>query len=117
MLDSLVTKNLGIFFEMLNETEDDLERFFLKEKEDYRRKLFFFWHLAGFFEAHMSGHAEPLFPRFYEEFYKTTDFLNYEIEKSYNIVDREFFTVLLKVNIADRLIKKQWWVNQLPSSV
>ena len=107
-IDHLVSNNIGIFFEILNETEDDLEKYFLKEKEIYRRKLFLFWNLVSFFETRMVEDHEPLFLDFYENFYEGTDCLNYEIEKSYNITDREFYSIMLKVKISDRLIKKEW---------
>ena len=103
----VIDNNIGIFFEILNETEDDLEKYFLKEKEEYRRKLFLFWNLVGVYEAVIMPTDEPLFTDFYEAFYSGVDFLEYEIEKSYNIVGREFYSVMLKVKIGDKLIKKE----------
>ena len=103
-----IDNNIGIFFEILNETEDNLEKFFLKEKEEYRRKLFLFWNLIGAYESVIAPTDEPLFADFYEAFYSGVDFLEYEIEKSYNIFGREFYSVMLKVKIGDNLIKKEW---------
>jgi len=113
----VIDNNIGIFFEILNETEDDLEKYFLKEKEEYRRKLFLFWNLVGVYEAVIMPTDEPLFTDFYEAFYSGVDFLEYEIEKSYNIVGREFYSVMLKVKIGDKLIKKEWYFKQLPAFI
>ncbi len=61
--------------------------------------------------------AASLFLDFYEEFYASIDFLNYEIEKSYNITERDFYSIMLKVKIGDKLIKKEWQANKLSASL
>ena len=64
--------------------------------------------MIGAYESVIAPTDEPLFADFYEAFYSGVDFLEYEIENSYNIFGREFYSVMLKVKIGDNLIKKEW---------
>jgi hypothetical protein len=64
--------------------------------------------MVRIYETVIAPTSEPLFTDFYDEFYSGVDFLEYEIEKSYNIVGREFYSVMLKVKIGEKLIKKEW---------
>ena len=104
----IIEANIGVFFEIVNETNQNLERLFLTEKEEFRRMLFLFWWLIKIFEVHVSPNENANFQFFYKEFYQGFPFLRYKVEESYNIISKDFHPIFLKVKVNGKLIKKDW---------
>jgi hypothetical protein len=83
------------------------------EKEELRRMLFLFWELIRVFELKLSPKQHLHFHYFYKEFYQEFPFLKYKVEESYNITEKEYFPIFLKVKVGGELRKKNWLAHQL----
>lgn len=104
-----IDANVGVFFEVVNESSKALEKLHSAEKEDFRRMLFLFWWLIKVFEVRVSPKDHAEFQIFYKEFYKDFVFLRYKVEEAYNIKSNDCYPIFLKVKVNGKLIKKDWW--------
>lgn len=104
----VIDANIGVFFEVVNETNKALERIYTNEKEEFRRMLFVFWWLIKLFETRVSPKDHANFQLFYKEFYQDFPFLRYKVEEAYNIKSKDFFPIFLKVKVNNKLVKKDW---------
>ena len=87
---------MGVFFEVVNESNKALEKLHMAEKEDFRRMLFLFWWLVKVFEVRVSPKDNASFQIFYKEFYQDFPFLRYKVEEAYNIKSNDCFPIFLK---------------------
>lgn len=103
-----VDANIGVFFEVVNETNKALEKLHGAEREEFRRMLFLFWWTVKVFETRVSPKEHASFQLFYKEFYQDFPFLRYKVEEAYNIKSKDCFPIFLKVKVGGKLIKKDW---------
>ena len=108
----LLNDHPGAVLELL--AEKAVDKLIQPEKEELRKMLFLFWELIRLFELRLSPKQHLYFHYFYKEFYQEFPFLKYKVEESYNITDKEYFPIFLKVkNVDGQLIKRNGLTHQV----
>ena len=103
-----INTNYSIIYELVVEKDKLMEKLMQPDKEELRRMLFLFWWMIRLFEVRLSPKEHMYFQYFYKDFYQEFSFLKYKVEESYNITEKQFFPIFLKVKVNNELRKKDW---------